>query len=69
MTHYTIEHKVDSMRGGWRKPIYSGKRSYYNKTQVNKRIRWLRNEYGDENVSHMPCTSDPMTTIVYIRIN
>ena len=67
MTHYTLECKVSSM-GSWRRPLYTGRRSYYNQTQVNKRIRWLRNEYGEENIATRPMKGDPLTTVVYVRV-
>jgi len=68
MSYHTLEHKISSMRG-WKRPLYSGTRVYRTKSDVMKRIRWLCNEYGDENVAHMPCKGDPSTEIVYVRLN
>lgn len=68
MPYHTLEHRISSMRG-WKRPLYSGIRVYRTKNDVKRRISWLCNEYGDENIVHMPCKNDPTTEIVYIRLN
>lgn len=67
MPFHTIEHKISSMRG-WKRPLYSGTRVYRTKVDIKRRIRWLENEYGTENVVHETKKDDPSTEIVYVRL-
>lgn len=67
MTYHTVEHKITSERG-WKRPLYSGSRVYGSKSAVRGRIRWLKSEYGEENVVHMAQKGDPSTEIVYVRL-
>ena len=67
MTYHTIEHKVSSNRS-WKNPLYTGNRTYHNITALNKRLRWLRNEYGEENIACMPYKGDKATKVIYIRV-
>lgn len=67
MPFHTIEHKVTSMRG-WKRPLYSGTRVYRTKIDVKRRIKWLENEYGAENVVHETKKGDPSTEVVRIRL-
>ena len=67
MSYHTLEHKITSLRG-WKRPLYSGSRVYRTKMDVQKRIWWLEDEYGEENVVHMPKRDDPTTEEVYIRL-
>lgn len=68
MPFQTIERTVHSMRG-YKNPLWTGSRVYKTKNGVKSRIKWLRNEFGYDNVVHMTKKGDPNTEIVYIRVN
>lgn len=67
MAFYTLEHKVDSMRG-WKRPLYTGRRVYPSLNAIKGRIRLLEREYGQENVVHMHQKGDLSTEVVYVRV-
>ena len=67
MSYEVIEHKVRSLRS-WKRPIYTGHRTYRNVWEVKRRIKWLRNEYGYENIAIMPTRDSQTTTTVYVRV-
>ena len=67
MSYYTLESKVHSMRG-CKRPLYTGRRVYRSAYEVKKRIKWLCNEYGADNIVHMPDKGDPNTEIVFVRV-
>ena len=67
MAYQVIEHKVSSMRG-YKNPIHTGRRTYHSRREVTKRVRWLRSEYGEDDVVNMHSKADPHTEIVYIRV-
>jgi len=68
MSYQTIERTVSSMRG-YKNPLWTGSRVYSTKNGVASRIKWLCNEFGRDNVVHMPKKDDLNTEIVYIRVN
>lgn len=68
MAYHTSERIVHSMRG-YNRPLYKYQRVYRNKDEVNRRISYLKREYGEDNVVSMPMCDDSTTEIVYIRIN
>ena len=63
----TVEHKVNSMRG-WKRPLYTGHRTYRSADEIKRRIGWLNREYGRDNVVPMVSKDDPLTTVVYVRV-
>ena len=67
MTYRTVERKFKSM-SGYKRPFYTGYRTYRSKDEVKGRIGWLNREYGRENIIPMPSKDDPMTTVVYVRV-
>ena len=67
MAYNTLERKVHSMRG-YKNPLYTGRRVYRSHYEVKKRIKWLCNEYGADNIVHMPSKDDPNTEIVFVRV-
>ena len=68
MSFFTEESKYKSF-GSRFSPLYTGKRVYRSEYEVKKRIYWLQNEYGAENIWHEPKKGDPATTLVYVRID
>ena len=67
MAYNAVEHIVESMRG-WKRPLNSYRRRFGSKYGLNRRISYLRREYGDENVVVRPMKGDKGTVEVYVRV-
>lgn len=68
MAFRIIEHTISSIRG-CKKPLETKDMLFCDRNRAERRVSWLRREFGSENIAFSMLKGQPEAALVYVRVN
>lgn len=68
MAFRIIEHTIKSVFGH-KRPVETKSIDFCDRSRADRRVSWLRREYGFENIVFEPQKGNPALAVVYVRVD